>query len=120
MSLQSQIDILALGLCNIHKAIKKGDPVGGFCITNESGEPEYYIDSKGQIFEQGSDVTSGTEVSETANKVRLIANDGLYDDNDKMIDFEFTIDDGSGTDIQQNVCTISNDNKIVIDIPEQQ
>lgn len=95
MSLQSQIDILALGLCNIHNAVKKGDPVGGFCITNES-VAAYYIDSKGQIFEQGTEVTSGTEVSVTTDKVRLIANDGLYDDRDKIVNSEYVSCDVSG------------------------
>ena len=92
MSLQSQIDILALGLCNVHKALNnKGDPVGGFCITDDNGAA-YYIDSKGRIFEEGTEVESGIEIKGTENKVRLIMDDGQYTDSDKMIDFEFKYD----------------------------
>ena len=85
MSLQSQIDILALGLCNVYKSSKNGgDRIEGFYI-NESGSAACYIDAKGQIFIDGATNVEETIFKTDNYKVRLINNDGSHDAQDKMI-----------------------------------
>lgn len=85
MSLQSQIDILALGLCNVYKSIKNvGDLVEGFCIS-DSGSVACYIDAKGQIFINGATNVEETICKTDNNKVRLINDDGSHGEGDTMI-----------------------------------